>query len=91
MRLHDITVCVRRGSQGDRSKAGSAPRPGREVCSNAPLQEGSVDEIEPCDCMTSPCACAGAVRGTAARLAQRPAPGERSAPMPRNRKAALMR
>ena len=44
MQLHDITMCVRRGSQG-----------------------------------------------TAARLAQRPAPGERATPMPRYRKAALMR
>ena len=71
--------CMCRGSRGDRDKAGTALCPGREGCSDAPLQEGSIYEIEPCNCMTSPCACAGAVRGTAARPAQRPAPGERAA------------
>jgi len=36
-------ICKRRGSQGDRSKAGSAPRPGREGYSTAFTQEaGSV-------------------------------------------------
>ena len=39
MQLHDITVCVHRGSQGDCSKVGSAPRPGREGCCTALLSQ----------------------------------------------------
>ena len=39
MQLHDNTTCVRRGSQGDRSKGGSAPRPGREGCCTALLSQ----------------------------------------------------
>ena len=48
MRLHDITVCVRRGSQGDRSKAGSAPRPGREGYCTALLQEAGAVLLRKC-------------------------------------------
>lgn len=48
MQLHDITMCVRRGSQGDRSKAGSAPRPRREGYCTALLQEAGAVLLRKC-------------------------------------------
>ena len=48
MQLHDIITTVRRGSQGDRSKAGSAPRPGREGYCSALLQEAGAVLLRKC-------------------------------------------
>ena len=48
MQLHDLPLCVRRGSQGDRSKAGSAPRPGREGYCTALLQEAGAVLLRKC-------------------------------------------